>query len=74
MQTEKTSQQKAAAITGIIKCIGDTLKEAGCTPAGTLYAALMQQGCTLEQYQLIEDAFISAGKVKKVSNLLYWID
>jgi hypothetical protein len=73
MQTREQLQQRGQVITGILKTIGDIL-QAGPVPAGTLYAGLMQYGCSLQTYQAIEDAFISAGKIRKEQNLLIWIN
>ena len=71
---QQATQTQVNAAIQLIKVIGETLKEAGATPSGTLYAALMQYGCTLNQYNQLIDMFKNAGKVKEVSNLLYWID
>ena len=63
---------KAQVITELIKTIGEILQE-GPTPAGTLYAGLMQYGLTLPAFTEIIDAFKKAGKVKEKLNTLYWI-
>ena len=40
-------------------------------PGGTLYAALMQQGCTLNQFESLMTALIRAGKVTKRGQLYF---
>jgi len=40
-------------------------------PAGICYAAFMQAGLSLEQYQFIEDVAVRAGAVSKRGHLLY---
>ena len=39
--------------------------EAGPVPGGTLYAALMAQGCTLPQFERITTALVGAGVLQK---------
>ena len=73
MQTQQQIKEKAAVITGILTTIGDIVKGNNGTPSGTLYAALMQYGCSLSQYNGIIDAFKSCGKIKEVHNELFWI-
>jgi len=40
-------------------------------PGGTIYAALMQYGCTLEQYDAIMGALVSAGQITRKGDLYY---
>ena len=42
----------------------------GC-PSGTIYAALMTQGCTLEQYEAIMAGLVQAGMLTKKSHLYF---
>ena len=65
---------KGQVLNTLLKTIGDTIKETSPTPAGTLYAGLMQYGCSLQTFNTIKDAFVRAGKVQEKGNLLYWID
>ena len=51
----------------------ESLREAGSIPAGHLYAALMSQGVTLSDYQIVEDCLCKILHVKKDrSHLLTW--
>jgi len=42
----------------------------GC-PAGTVYAALMAQGCTIQQYEQIEALMLRTGAITKKGDLLF---
>jgi hypothetical protein len=57
----------------LIKSIIDAIQDAKEIPAGTLYAGLMEKGCTLEQYQQIEQVILNTGLVSKNNNLLKWV-
>jgi len=61
-----TSSQ-IAAIRAIADAIVDAVKAAGPTgaPGGVLYAALMAQGCTYNQFTSLMSALVSAGKLTK---------
>jgi len=41
------------------------------TPEGSLYAVLMTQGCTLEQFTAIIGALCDAGMIRKEGHLLF---
>ena len=41
------------------------------TPEGSLYALLMTQGCSLNQFQAIIGALCTAGKIRKEGHLLF---
>jgi hypothetical protein len=69
-----TTQQKQIAFIRLIQSIGEVLRENKETQRGTLYSALLGQGCSLEQYERIENIFIESGRVKKVNHLLIWQD
>ncbi len=63
----------SAALLQVIRAVVDAVAasgSAGC-PAGTVYAALMTQGCTLEQYEQIEGMMIRVGAVTKRGDLLF---
>lgn len=67
--------QQAAALRQIAQGIIDAVKAGGDlgAPAGTLYAALMGAGCTLNQFQQIMSALVRTGKVRtNSSGTLYW--
>ena len=40
-------------------------------PEGSLYALLMTQGCSLNQFQAIIGALCKAGKIRKEGHLLF---
>lgn len=40
-------------------------------PGGTIYAALMSQGCTLAQFEAIMSTLVTLGKVSKRGNCYY---
>jgi hypothetical protein len=69
-----TTQQKQIAFIRLIQSIGEVLRENKQTQRGTLYSSLLGQGCSLEQYERIENIFIESGRVKKVNHLLIWQD
>jgi hypothetical protein len=69
-----TTQQKQIAFIRLVQSIGEVLRENKETQRGTLYSALLGQGCSLEQYEKIENIFIESGRVKKVNHLLVWQD
>jgi len=67
----------AAKVLQALKAIGDGIVDAvraagpmGC-PGGTLYAALMTQGCTLQQFESIMSGLVRAGKLRKSNNLYF---
>lgn len=66
--------QQQTAVIRLFQAIGDILRENKETPSGTLYAGLMQYGCSMEQYNSIMDIFKKSGRVKEVNNLLIWQD
>lgn len=57
------NQQQAKALQAIARAIIEAVDAAGTTgaPGGTLYAALMTNGCTLEQFQQIMRGLVQAG-------------
>ncbi len=71
-----TTEQKKNAVVEIVKSIIDIIKESGDmgTPCGHIYAALMADGCTLPQYQMLESAIINTGLVEKRFDCLVWKD
>jgi len=67
-----TTEQKNKLALQVIKSVLDAVKEAGRIPCGTLYAACMTHGATLEQYQSMEQAMIKTTLIKKEGNELIW--
>ena len=67
-------QEKALkALLAIGQMIVDSIKEGDPNdmgvPGGTLYAALMRHGCTLEQFNMMMGALVGAGKVTQHGQL-----
>lgn len=61
------THDQARAIAGILDGIVDAVRAAGplgC-PAGVLYAALMVHGCTLDKFETIMGALVTAGRLTK---------
>ena len=63
--------EQAAALQAVVAAILDAIRAAGPTgaPAGVLYAALMAQGCTLNQFESLMGALCRAGKVRQNGHL-----
>lgn len=57
----------------IVDVVVDAIKERGSsgTPEGPLYAMLMGFGCTLNQFNVLVECLVDAGKVTKRGNVLY---
>jgi hypothetical protein len=57
----------------IIDAILETVKEAGSNgaPGGVLYAALMAQGCSLNQFQSLMRGIVSGGKLRQDGDLYF---
>jgi len=53
----------------------ETVKESGSmgAPGGIMYAALMAQGCTLEQFEQIMGALVNAGRISKSGDCYHYI-
>jgi hypothetical protein len=69
-QSKGTTMTNRNTLAAVMKAIVDAIAIDG-TPAGTLYATLMTQGCTIGQYEQIEAAMVAAGVVEKKGNILY---
>ncbi len=71
MSTLNPSQARALQL--VVKAVLDAVKEMGPqgAPAGPLYAALMSQGCTLNQFQSLMGALERAGKVRRDGDLYF---
>lgn len=67
-----SNKSKAQLAIEIVRAVADTIKDAGRIPAGTLYAGLMTQGCTIQQYEQIEGLLLRSGVVRKVNDELIW--
>jgi len=69
---EDTTMDDQKKILALVRAMADAIKDAGEIPAGTLYAALMTHGCTMEQYNGLESILLRAGLVTKAGDLLRW--
>ena len=71
--------ERRAALTSaareVIAMVGDGVREAGSLglASGDLYAMLMPV-MSLDTYNRLIAAYVSAGKIKNVAHRLYWID
>ena len=68
-----TLDQKTEAVKAIFDAVVESVKEAGPmgAPGGSLYAALMTYGFTLNQFEAIMDALIRIGKLEKRGQLYF---
>ena len=59
--------EQIKALQAIANAIIETVRESGPlgAPSGIMYAALMAQGCSLEQYQQIMSGLVRAGKLRQ---------
>lgn len=73
MSPSKTSLVAQMQILEVCKAIYEAVSAAGPAgcPAGTVYAALMQHGCTLEQYERLEALCLRSGILTKKGDLLF---
>lgn len=64
-----TTDQRRALI-AVIDAIVETVRDAGPlgAPAGPMYAALMAQGATLQQFESLMGALVRAGKLVRRGN------
>jgi hypothetical protein len=61
-----TQDQRAAMLT-VMRAVIDTVREAGPmgAPGGHIYAALMTQGASLQQYESLMSALVRTGKLAR---------
>ena len=59
--------EQVRALKAIADAIIETVRESGPlgAPSGVMYAALMAQGCSLDQYQQIMAGLVRAGKLRQ---------
>jgi hypothetical protein len=53
--------QQIEAVRAVARSIVQSVRDVGTAPAGPMYAALMGQGCTLNQFQQIMAQLVRAG-------------
>lgn len=72
MTTTPTPTQ-AEAIRAIATIVIEALESAGTVgiPAGYLYAALMQVGCTLSSFEKLMGGLVQAGRARKRGHVYY---
>ncbi len=71
METTMETNGKAQLLK-LLELLRDTIREAGFLPRGYLYAALMEKGCTFNQYQQLEALLLADGQVRRQGDLLVW--
>lgn len=61
------TNEQMNALRAIVVAVTEAVRAAGATgaPGGVLYAALMAQGCTLNQFESLMGALTRAGKLSK---------
>jgi hypothetical protein len=64
----KAVQLVCSAILEAVKAGGDHG-----APGGVIYAALMTQGCTLEQYEGLMGALVRAGRLRRSGELYFLV-
>ncbi len=66
MMNEQATDRKSA-LAQLLDAICDAVAVGGeqGVAGGTLYAALMGQGCTLERYQMLMDLLVEMGRLKR---------
>ena len=64
---KKMTTEQVLALKRILDAIIETVKESGPmgAPGGILYAGLMAQGCSLNQFESIMGGLVRAGKLTK---------
>lgn len=67
-----TNEQKAAVL-AVVSAVLDVARAAGPegVPGGTLYAALMTHGCSLEQFEALMGALVKAGRLTQRGQLYF---
>ena len=61
------NMNQVQAVLKIAAAVIETIRESGSlgAPGGTIYAALMSHGCTLQQFDGLMAAIVGSGKVSK---------
>lgn len=63
---------KAAALK-VIRAMADTIREVGEAPAGVVYLALSQYGCSLSQFEMILSVLADGKLIRRTGDLLVWV-
>ena len=70
MQNQANILQAIRAVCDAIVCAVIAAGSNG-APAGPIYAALMTQGCTLEQFNALMSGLVRAGKLRQDGDLYF---
>lgn len=67
------SSSKAQAVIAVLDAVRESIEAAGSAgaPGGVLYAALMGQGCTLQQFNGIMRILVASGRVRQSGDLYF---
>lgn len=74
MSAPTLKQYQAIAL--VLAAVIDAVKAAGPTgaPGGILYAGLMSQGCTLNQFQGLMGMLVKMGKLRQEGDLYFAVE
>ena len=74
-QNNTATPEDIRKVVTMVNVIVEAVKETGTNgaPEGPMYAALMAHGCTLDQFNLLVDLAVRAGKLRKRGHLLFAI-
>lgn len=70
--TEQKDLAKAATLKAI-QAVAETIREVGEAPAGVVYMALSQYGCSLSQFEMICAMLTDAKLIRRTGDLLVWV-
>ena len=68
-----TDEQKSAMVKTLLDAVVNAVSYYGTmgAPGGSLYAAFMVHGLTLNQFEVIMDALVRIGKLRRSGNLYF---
>jgi hypothetical protein len=66
-------EQKKSALAALLNALVDAVAIGGADgmPGGTLYASLMTQGCTLQNFETLMSVLVDAGRLRKEGHLYF---
>lgn len=71
---------RAVALLEVLEAVVEAIDDCGQTgmPSGILYASLMTQGCTLQQFERMMEILVESGRIRKSGQVFYgtahWAD
>lgn len=68
---DDVTAKKAAA--RVVMAVADTIREVGEAPAGVVYLALSQWGCSLSQFEMIVSILTDGKLIRRDGDVLFWI-